>query len=123
MDHLESNNLLSDKQFGYRKQRSTDIAATLFTDNIRKACDKGLVSGALFINLSKAFDTLGHHNIVSKLESVGIKGLCLERFTDYLFSRQQLVKFNNEISDMGHIAVWSPSRLHLGTYIVIGILQ
>ena len=58
IDHLELNNLLSDKQFGYRKQRSTDLATTLFTNNIRKACYKGLVSGALFFDLSKAFDTL-----------------------------------------------------------------
>ena len=114
MDHLESNNLLSDKQFGYRKQRSTDIAATLFTDNIRKACDKGLVSGALFIDLSKAFDTLGHHNILTKLEKVGIKGLSLQWFTDYLFSRRQCVKFNNELSDPSTLLCGVPQGSILG---------
>ena len=85
MDYLEKNHLLSEKQFGYRRKRSTELAATLFADNIRKESDKGLVSGALFIDLSKAFDTLGHGNLLRKLELFGIKGIALKWFTDYLF--------------------------------------
>jgi len=99
MDYLEKNHLLSQKQFGYRRKRSTELAATLFADNIRKESDKGLVSGAVFIDLSKAFDTLGHANLLRKLELFGIKGIALKWFTDYLFARQQLVKFNNKLSD------------------------
>ena len=60
MDHLESNNLLSDTQFGYKKKQSTDIATTLFVDNIRKNIDIGKLVGAIFIDLTKAFDTLAH---------------------------------------------------------------
>ena len=60
MDHLERNNLLSDAQFGYRKKRSTDVAATLFVENKRKNIDIGKLVGAIFIDLTKAFDTVSH---------------------------------------------------------------
>lgn len=113
-NYLEENNLLSTKQFGYRKNRSTEIAATLFIDNIRKACDKGLVSGAIFVDLSKAFDTLGHENLLYKLENFGIKGIALRWFTDYLFSRQQVVKFNNKLSDPSGLMCGVPQGSILG---------
>ena len=57
-EFLESNNLLSRNQFGYRKRRSTEYATALFTDNIRKEADTGNLVGAIFVDLSKAFDTL-----------------------------------------------------------------
>ena len=64
MDQLERNNVLSDSQFGYRKKRSTDIAATLFVDNIRKNIDTGKLVGAIFIDLTKAFDTVSQCLII-----------------------------------------------------------
>ena len=64
LDHLERNNLLSDAEFGYRKKRSTNIAVTLFVDNIRKNIDIGKLVGAIFIDLTKAFDTVSHCLII-----------------------------------------------------------
>jgi len=46
--HLESNSLLSDYQFGFRSNRSTELAVTYFTDLIRKEADCGKVTGAVF---------------------------------------------------------------------------
>ena len=68
MDHLESNNLLSDAQFGYRKKQSTDTATTLFVDNIRKNIDIGKLVGAIFIDLTKAFDTVSHRVLLSNYQ-------------------------------------------------------
>ena len=53
MKHLEFNGFLSEHQFGFRPNRSTELAVTLFTDLIRKEADGGKATGAIFIDLSK----------------------------------------------------------------------
>ena len=52
MDHLEYNHLLSDRQFGFRRNRSTEQAIAFFTDQIRTKMDKGRLTGAVFIDMS-----------------------------------------------------------------------
>ena len=54
--------------------------------------------GAIFIDLSKAFDTIGHIILLSKLPSYGIENTELAWFTDYLFGRRQFVSYDNEVS-------------------------
>ena len=89
---MERNTILSDKQFGYRRKRSTEIATLLLTNHIRKEIDKRNMVGALFIDLSKAFDTLSH-SLIEKLRRAGVRGIALRWFTDYLFNRVQLCEF------------------------------
>ena len=59
-------------QFGFRKKRNTELAATLLLDKMSENTDKGHMTGAIFIDLSKAFDTLSHGQIVKSLSSYGI---------------------------------------------------
>ena len=49
--------MLSERQFGFRKRSSTQSAVTFFSDFIRTNMDRGLMTGAVFIDLQKAFDT------------------------------------------------------------------
>ena len=72
--HLESHNLPSSQQYGFRKKRSTEIASVLFLDEIHKALDRGNLTGALSIGFSKAFDTISHSSILDKLPAYGISG-------------------------------------------------
>ena len=58
VSHLESQNLLFDYQFGFRSNRSCELAVTYFIDHIRREAKNGKLTGALFIDLSKAFDTV-----------------------------------------------------------------
>lgn len=61
--YLEQNKLLLNQQFGFRKNHSTELAATLFLDNIRKEMELGKLCGAVFVDLRKAFDTIGHSSL------------------------------------------------------------
>ena len=65
MQYLESNGLLSKHQFGFRKNRSTELAVTYFIDQIRKEADDGKLTGAIFI------DTISHPGLLGKLPSYG----------------------------------------------------
>ena len=114
IDYLENNFLLSDQQFGYRRKRSTDKAATLFVDNARKAINHGELMGAVFIDLSKAFDTVGHSILLSKLPSYGILENELDWFTNYLFNRTQQVVSDKVLSDSRHITCGVPQGSILG---------
>ena len=72
IDNAESGNLLSKTQFGYRKNKFTELATILLSGNFRKAVDKGHIVGVLYIDLSKAFDTSSHSVLLEKLKSFGI---------------------------------------------------
>ena len=95
MNYLETNEFLNDSQYGFRRKCSTKIASILFCDNIRREIVKNNLVGAVYIDLSKAFDTIGHAILLNKLKSYGIKGRELRWFHDYLFNRSQVVNIGN----------------------------
>ena len=111
---LEEKKLLSKTQFGYRKQRNTELAATLLLDNVRRNMDKGHLTGAIFIDLSKAFDTLGHAQIIESLSKHGVKEIEKELFIDYLFNRKQKVCFGKEESTLQPVTCGVPQGSILG---------
>ena len=114
VEYLENNKLLSPQQFGFRKERSTELASTLLLNNIRKEVDSGKLVGAVFIDLSKAFDTLGHAVLLSKLESYGVLHTELEWFTSYLFNRKQVCLYDGEVSDVQPVTCGVPQGSILG---------
>ena len=111
---LEEHRLLSPTQFGFRKERNTELAATLLLDEIQRGTDKGNVTGAIFVDLSKAFDTLSHSQIIESLKSYGITGKANELFINYLFGRKQSVCFGAEISQQEPITCGVPQGSILG---------
>ena len=68
----------------------------------------------IFIDLSKAFDTIDHNKLVSKLEHYGIRGTCLALLKSYLTGRQQYTNFNNTESDFCSIDYGVPQGSVLG---------
>ena len=76
VEYLESE-ILSDQQYGYRKYRLTELASIHLTDDIRKSVDKEKLVGALFMDLSKAFDTLSHDVLTRKFKTYSIRGIAV----------------------------------------------
>lgn len=119
LTYLENNNLLTESQFGFRKNRSTKMAATLLCDNIRKELNNGKMVGAVFLDLSKAFDTIGHGVLLEKLYSYGVRGPELEWFKDYLFDRTQIIEIENTQSSESKIHCGVPQGSILGPLLFI----
>ena len=96
--HFESNSILPDCQFGFRKARSTVDAVSVLENDLLTAKDRRLHSGAVFLDVRKAFDTVDHHLLLSKLAKEGVGGVVLRWFHSYLSGRRQFVKVGGESS-------------------------
>ena len=92
LDHLNENELLSKHQFGFRKHFSTEFALLDIYEKLLFNLDKNLSSCAIFLDLAKAFDSVDHTILLSKLGKYGFHGPFLEFFKSYLDSRSQFVK-------------------------------
>ena len=90
--------MLTSSQFGFRKRYNTELAVTLLTDNIRRAMDHGKLTGAVFVHLQKAFDTVEHSVILKKLPYYGISGAELLWIESCLKDRYQFVQCGNSKS-------------------------
>ena len=88
-------------------------------DKIKRKVDEGKLVGTIFIDLSKAFDTLSHGKLLTKLESYGVKSVELEWFTDYLFNRSQQVQYKNSLSNEEKITCGVPQGSILGPLLFI----
>ena len=91
---MTENNIIYDLQFGFRQNFSTAYALINLTENIRQALDKGYIGCGIFVDLQKAFDTVNHEILLSKLNHYGIHGVSNDWFRSYLSDRQQYVSIN-----------------------------
>lgn len=97
--YLQDFNILHDHQFGFRKRHSTLLALTEIIDNIRTQIDEGNYVIGIFLDLSKAFDSVNHKILLQKMNHYGIRGLVLDWFQDYLSNRKQVVCINSTLSE------------------------
>ena len=111
---LSNFNILFDHQCGFRSKHSTDMALIHLTDLISSSlCDK-LYTFGVFLDLSKAFDTIDHSILLSKLNLYGIKGCALQWFKDYLDNRHQFTVINSCKSTRRAISYGVPQGSILG---------
>ena len=90
--YIDKFQLLYKYQYGFRKNHSTEHALIEFVDQVRFSMDKKELTCGIFIDLSKAFDTVNHNILIKKLEHYGIRGLALDLFKSYLINRKQYVQ-------------------------------
>ena len=108
---IEFHNIFYDHQYGFRKGHSTIDRTLDLTGNIIKANGNKKLFGELFIDLSKAFDTIDHDILLHKMEHYGIRGRCLDWIRDYLTNRKIRVKINSN----GNVCTSKEEFINIGT--------
>ena len=117
---LETNNLIIDAQFGFRKKHNTETAVIALTDNIYKNLNIGRNVGTIFIDLKKAFDTVNIKILLDKIQAIGIRGNAFKWLKSYLNDRQQFTIYNNSHSSYKTVSIGVPqgSRLSPILYLI-----
>lgn len=98
-DFYDKNKTLSDKQFGFQQNKNTTQLLSAFTDVIYNHLDKKRHVLIVFIDYSKAFDTLRHDRLLDCLDDSGIRGSLLSWCEDYLKNRKFIVKISDSVSE------------------------
>ena len=94
MNFLKKSDIFSNFQFGFRENYSTTHALLSFVEKVTHALDTFSHTIGIFLDFSKAFDTINHKIPLAKLSHYGIRGKALEWFTSYLWNRSQYVHAN-----------------------------
>ena len=118
-DYMESNSILSDAQFGFRKGHSTSSCTLHLLDNIYKSIDENKYIGVVFLDLKKAFDTVDHHIMLQKLSKYGLSANAVNWFRDYLTGREQRTKIMGSKSVFRNIVCGVPQGSILGPLLFI----
>ena len=99
IEHLNINEILLPQQSGFRPNHSTTTALIRVTDDWLKAMDSGQYTGAVFIDLQKAFDLVNHELLLLKLKCLGIVDKSLDWFVSYLSKRKIITSLKNVMSE------------------------
>ena len=99
LNFLDTYNILFKNQFGFRKNHSTYMATMLLMEGITKSLENSEYVIGIFLDFSKAFDTVDHDILLRKLYHYGIRGNALQWFESYLKNRKQFVTYNGVSSD------------------------
>ena len=118
-DHFTSHDLYYNGQYGFREKHSTQLAALELIDRITHELDLGNTPINIYIDLSKAFDTLDHNILISKLQHYGFKGAALQLLISYLSNRKQFVQYGDTLSQKTDILMGVPQGSILGPLLFI----
>ena len=96
ISYLNKYNIITDKQHGFQKGKSTNSAIINLIKNVYSSMDKKEISLGIFLDLSKAFDLVDHDILYKKLYVYGVRGLALKWFKSYLTNRKQMVEITHK---------------------------
>ena len=112
--YFTSNNLLSAQQYGFIKDRSTELAALELMDRNINTMNNNRTPINIYLDLSKAFDSLNHKILLSKLKYYGFQNESLTLLDSYLHGRRQFVQLDNCVSDNYDVHCGIPQGSVLG---------
>lgn len=111
---LTENSILNPMQSGFRQGHSTVTAVTAVTNDILNALDNKKSCAAIFIDLSKAFDTVDHDLLLKRLQRIGFSDTVLRWFSNYLSDRTQCIVIDNYTSTSLEVTMGVPQGSVLG---------
>ena len=111
---LSNEDIISTHQSGFRSSHSTLTALLEATDNWVFKIDRGNVNAVVFLDLKKAFDTVDHDILLSKMNLYGIQGIALDWFRSYLTNRTQRCLVNGSLSRICSLKCGVPQGTILG---------
>ena len=114
LNFLEMNHIFYAFQFGFRKLYSTTLALIEITDSIRRLIDEKNYVLGIFVDLTKAFYTVDHEILLSKMEHYGIRGHANIFFRSYLSERKQFTSINGVDSELLTVSCGVPQGSVLG---------
>ncbi|XP_045460890.1 uncharacterized protein LOC123671209 [Harmonia axyridis] len=112
--YLEKYEIISHNQFGFREGKSATDAVSYLSDMVYRILDANEAAVCVFLDLSKAFDTVNHNEMLNVLENIGVRGIPLQLFSTYLKNRSQRVQVGEVLSDVLEIQCGVPQGTLLG---------
>ena len=111
---IEKFNILNKSQYGFRANYSTEMALIDLVDKIGSSLDRSKHTIGIFLDLSKAFDTIDHTILLRKLNRYGVRGRALVWFRSYLDNRQNYVSWQDHNSSHRTLSCGVPQGSILG---------
>lgn len=99
LNYFKKFDILTPREFFFHPGSSTNFALIALADQSKKAIDEGKPVGSLFVDFSKAFDSINHNILFQKLASYGIVGVPLNLIRNYLLDREETLNVSGTISD------------------------
>ena len=119
IDFLETFAILNNSQFGFRKMHSTYMALMTLMNRLISSLENDEYILGIFLDFSKAFDTVDHVILLKKLAHYGIRGTALKWFESYLSNREQYVTYNGISSSKQRIECGVPQESILGALLFL----
>ena len=112
--YLREKQRLASNQSGNKKWDSTETSLVSSTDAILRAIDQTKVTAVVYLDMSKAFDSIKHEILLNKLKNIGLSSSALTWFCSYLSQRSQVVRINSTLSDALPVVCGVPQGSVLG---------
>lgn len=118
-NYLENSHQLSDTQFGFRKSKNTTQAIFKYLDHIYTSINNNQNTLSVYVDFRKAFDTVDHKILLTKLKNYNLSDNSIAPFENYLSGRTEQVFTNKRLSDSHKITTGVPQGSTLGPLLFI----
>ena len=112
--HLNQTKILYKKQFGFRQKHLFEHAVLQLIDQVNDRFEKNQFTLGIFIDLSKAFDTVDHKILICKVKNYCVRGVTLKWFESYLDNRKQFIAYYNNNTSLERFTCGMPQGSILG---------